>query len=409
MIDLRIAVNILFLTLFFQFACENEFTVKPKQEQSFTKIYGEQFQHQAVDIIYHESSDYIFMLVTKAQGPVIGDNPANNDIMIIRTTPDGNNVRYYSTDTEIDEIPRSMIVINDILYITGGIKEADNSTLMLSKFNIAADSFETTYQFPQFGNADGYDLTTDQSNYLWISGSVFINDTSRWFITRHILGQEMNAVEALNNGTSGIIKRIDHYQRDQFFLMAQTGSEENVNMLLQSNTADFAGGKFTEDLPGVAIPGDFIRGFNTLSAVGYFQNTGIDSLPQGTFLLNVDFNNITGDLVTDTQEIINEGTYLERLENFIPRKFTRTPENDHLIYGTSATTNNSFIRLVKINNTHQLVWDRFYGTGSVGEKAGNLIQNGSNELYFNATVVYQGSDPTKVALFKTNSEGHLNF
>jgi hypothetical protein len=397
-------------------SCDNKSTVPDLRERSFIKIYGGETKNEAVDLIYNAPEDEMLIL---AKAYEIGGE-GSRDIMIIKTDLNGNNSSYFFTySTGTDEDPVQMVLDGSDLYIAGTLTHNGEKDMMLARFSLNTNTFLWVNSFGEPNKVEEALSVEVQSNEIVLAGnaqdSIDIDDDQNVDVfgvvkNVRIIDADGNQILESPRKNPGYIKDLLRFNANVYHSLSQEIDPVTGDVNVQIDVGLFDGNfgtGYAPQIEGNDFPVNLIRLNTKVMALGFIgdqpQNPG-QSL--GAFLMEASYDQNNGNLINNTKRIVEEP--FNSLD-IIPSKMIQVASNQFLILGTG---NNNSIRLIKFEYTgtgnYNLLWDYPYGTGRQEDEAATVISNGSNDIYFNATIYFQGS-LTKVALFKTDGNGQLDF
>jgi hypothetical protein len=418
---MRIRTGIIWIVMMVEIlSCDNKTNLPDFREKSFIKVYGSETSNEAVDLVYNGPENELIILAKADDGGEQG----SRDIMLIKTDLNGNNSSYFFTyTTGIDEDPVRMVREGTELYIAGTLTENGEKDMMLALFSLNTNTFLWVNAYGEPGR-DEEALSVDlQGNEIVLAGnaqdSIDIDDDQNvdvFGIVKNVRIIDMEGNEILESPRKnpGKIKDIRRFNENVYHALSQeidpvTG-DVNVQIDVGLFDGNFGNG-FAPRIEGNDFPVNMIRLNSKILALGFMGN-----IPQnpdnslGTFLLVSSFDRVNGNLIGNTSAVIQEP--FSSLD-VIPSKMVQAESNHFLILGTSKTGNNNTIRLIKFEETpegrYNLLWDHPYGTQKPEDQAASVLPDENNDIYFNATVYFLQSPLTKVALFKTDVNGQLDF
>jgi len=403
-----------FLTILL--SCDNKSTVEPRQEKSFVKIYGSETRNEAVDLIYNESEEEMIILARAFEVGFSG----SRDIMIIKTDANGNNSNYFFTNTtNVDENPVQMALVGSDLYIAGTLENNEEIDMMLARFSLNTNTFLWINAYGEPGkdeSAFSIDVTSGQ---IILAGSaedsIDIDDDQNLDIfgtvkNVRIIDPEGNEILESPRKNSGFVKDIKRFNANVYHSLSQeidpvTG-EVNVQIDVGLFDGNFGTG-YAPQLSGNDFPVNLIRLDSKIIALGY-RSDRVDDPQQsnGTFLLVAAYDPINGNLISSSSRTILEG--FETLD-IIPSKMVQVETDQFLILGNANDNSIRLIKFIDTGNDYQFLWNNVFGSFRPSDETATVLAIQNNEYYFNATIFFQSEDFTKIALFKTDENGRLDF
>ena len=397
-------------------SCDNKSTIPDLREKSFIKIYGGETKNEAVDLVYNEPENELIIL---AKAYEIGGE-GSRDIMIIKMDLNGNNSSYFFTyTTGRDEDPVQMVRDGTELYIAGTLTENGEKDMMLARFSLNTNTFLWVKGFGEPNKEEAALSVEVQGNEIILAGnaqdSIDIDDDQNvdvFGIVKNIriIDSDGNQIIESPRKNPGTIKDILRFNANVYHALSQEIDPVTGDINVQIDVGLFDGNfgtGFAPQIEGNDFAVDLIRLNTRVLALGFIgdqaQNPG---LSLGTFLLESYYDQNNGNLIKTTSKVIHEP--FNSLD-IIPSKMLEVEPDQFIILGTG---NNHTIRLIKFeeaaDGNFNLLWDYPYGTNRPEDKAAAVLSDESNDIYFNATIFFQGT-LTKIALFKTDQNGRLDF
>jgi hypothetical protein len=398
----------------FVLSCDTKSTVEPRQEKTFIKIYGSETGNEAVDLIYDAPEQEMIILAKAYETGFEG----SRDIMILKTDASGNNSNYFFTNTTgTDEDPMEMALLGSDVYIAGTIETNGERDMMLARFSLATNTFLWVNAYGEPGKDESAFSLDIQSGQIVLAGSaedsIDIDDDQNLDVigtVKNVRIIDPEGIEILESPRKnpGYVKDIQRFNSNVYHSLSQeidpvTG-EVNVQIDVGLFDGNFGTG-YAPQIEGNDYPVNLIRLNTKILALGYKEIAGDPQRSSGMFLLVSSYDQTNGNLFASSSQTVEEG--FEELE-IVPAKMVQVHPDQFLILGTD---NNDMIRLIKFidqGNEFQIAWNNVYGTFPREDNAASVLTNQNNEYYFNATVYFQSDEFKKIALFKTNVNGHLN-
>ena len=414
---MKIRTGIIWLGILFGLlSCDNKSTIPDLREKSFIKIYGGETKNEAVDLVYNEPDNELIIL---AKAYEIGGE-GSRDIMIIKMDLNGNNSSYFFTyTTGRDEDPVQMVRDGTELYIAGTLTDNGEKDMMLARFSLNTNTFLWVKGFGEPNKVEEAMSVEVQANEIILAGnaqdSIDIDDDQNvdvFGIVKNvrIIDIDGNQIIESPRKNPGTIKDILRFNANVYHSLSQEIDPVTGDINVQIDVGLFDGNfgtGFSPQIEGNDFPVDLMRLNTKVLALGFIGDQPQDpSLSLGVFLLESSYDQNNGNLINNTSKVIYEP--FNSLD-IIPSKILQVGSNQFLILGTG---NNHTVRLIKFeeaaDGNYNLLWDYPYGTNRPEDKAAAVLSDEGNDIYFNATIYFQGT-LTKVALFKTDQNGRLDF
>lgn len=397
-------------------SCDNKTTVPDLREKSFIKIYGSDTKNEAVDLVFNEPENELIILAKAYESGGEG----SRDIMIIKTDLNGNNSSYFFTfTTGRDEDPVQMVRDGTEIYIAGTLTENGEKDMMLARFSLNTNTFLWVNSYGEPGKIEEALSLDVQAGEIVLAGqaqdSIDIDDDQNvdvFGIVKNvrIIDSDGNQILESPRKNPGKIKDLKRLNANVYHSLSQEIDPVTGDVNVQIDVGLFDGNfgtGYAPQIEGNDFPVDLIRLNTKVLALGFMGNQAQNPTQSlGVFLMVSSYDRNNGNLVSNTSELITEPfTGL----NVIPVKMVQVESNQYLILGTG---NDNTLRLVKFEETvegdYNLLWDYPYGTNRPEDRAASVFSDESNDIYFDATIYFQGP-LTKVALFKTDQNGRLDF
>jgi hypothetical protein len=401
-------------------ACDNESSVPDLREQSFMKIYGSETRNEAVDLACYELENEMIILARAFESATTG----SRDIMIVKTDMNGNNSSYFFTNsTGRDENPAEMVLNGTDIYIGGTITEGGEQDMMLARFSLVSNTFLWVKDYGEDGKDEAAYSIELQGGEIVLAGvaedSIDIDNDQ----DPDVFGQVKNIRIIDTEGTEilesprknpGHISDIQRFNANVYHSLSQeidpvTG-EVNVQLDVGLFDGNFGTG-YSPQIEGNDFPVNLIRLNSRILALGYMGDRPVN--PQestGTFLLMASYDRNNGNIIPGTASFVNAGFGEIKI---IPTKMSQVETNQFLILGTEKAGNVNVIRMIRFEDagdgTFNILWNLAYGSARDGDRAASVIARSQNEIYFDATIYFQSLSYTKIAMFKTDGDGQLDF
>jgi hypothetical protein len=305
------------------------------------------------------------------------------------------------------------------LYIAGTLTENGEKDMMLARFSLNTNTFLWVNSYGEPGKIEEALSVDVQAGEIVLSGyaqdSIDIDDDQNvdvFGIVKNvrIIDPDGNQILESPRKNPGKIKDLMRLNANVYHSLSQEINPVTGDVNVQIDVGLFDGNfgtGFAPQIEGNDFPADMIRLNTKLLALGFMGDQPQNPTRSlGIFLMVASYDRNNGNLISNTSKVIEEP--FDGLQ-IIPAKMVQVESNQYLILGTG---NDSTLRLIKFEETaggdYHLLWDYPYGTDRPEDRAASVFSDESNDIYFNATIYFQGP-LTKVALFKTDAKGRLDF
>jgi hypothetical protein len=396
-------------------SCGTKSTVEPRQDESFIKIYGSDTRNEAVDMVYHESTGEIIILARVFETGSSG----SSDIMIIKTDANGNNSNYFINNTiGTDENPVQMVLSGSDVYIAGTLVTVGERDMMLARFSLTTNTFLWVNAYGETDKDESAFTLDIQSGEIVLAGSavdsIDIDDDQNLDVIGtvknvRIIDMDGNELIESPRKNPGFVKDIHRFNANVYHSLTQeidpVTDELNVRIDVGLFDGNFGTG-YAPQIPGNDFPVNLIRLDSKILALGFIGDQIDPQQSLGTFLLVASYDQTNGNIFTNSTKTVFEG--FETL-NIIPSKMVQVASNQFLILGTANDNSLRLIKFIDTGNEFTIVWNNVYGNFRPSDEAASVLATENSEYYFNATVYFQSDNFTKIALFKTDENGRLDF
>ena len=392
--------------------CDTSDNISPKTTETFIRLYGGEFQDKGIGMSILPDNR-IAILASTAEEPVVSGEESVNDVVIILTDSAGVNAELYVIgNPDVNEIPSGMAYYDGYLYVGGTtdihgdndflfVKFSLNTTSLISYIPIGfTDTSEICHDIALFEN-------TSAGTGLLLVGEIGINDTTQSFDTWVSLDGDSIGSLIPSARYDGRSKSVVPFNQSYYLTLGEDQSQSADNQVIKLSRVQYSNG-VTGDSKDITPEGGLFEATklllvnqNIILVNGYASSQGAGNPSVGVILsenqTSPNFPGISG------KDFVFIDTIRMKTTDII-----RATDGGYLMLGTD--TDRNLIKVVKLNfELNTVEWSEVYGTNGELEETGSICQFPDGKILFSATVSYQvGGTNTKIALFKTTSDGKLD-